>query len=71
MFNIRNIKSGDINMSLLLNYISFIKALNKKTVELTDTNNSQEDLPHKSIVNNEFSFSFYRHKSVSNSVSIV
>ena len=71
MFNIRNIKSGDINMSLFLNYISFIKALNKKTVELTDTNISQEDLPHKLIVNYEFSFSFYRHKSVSNSISIV
>lgn len=41
MFNIRNIKSGKINMSLFLNYISLIKALNKKTVELTDTNKSQ------------------------------
>ena len=71
MFNIRNIKSGDINMSLFLNYISLIKALNKKTVELTDTNISQEDLPHKLIVSYEFSFSFYRHKSVSNSISIV
>ena len=28
MFNIRNIKSGDINMSLFLNYISLIKTLN-------------------------------------------
>ena len=61
MFNIRNIKSGDINMSLFLNYISLIKTLNN--------NNNKKKLLSLQILRTLSKIRLTNRLSVMNAVS--